>query len=77
MLVDSLPAEKRKKTLPKEERHSLLHMCQQRNNSSFMKIYSNIAPQKEYKNSPKTKQNHRISLSDREFKITIMKKPKK
>ena len=55
MLEDSLPAEKRKKTLPKGKRHSLLQMCQQRNNSSFMKIHSNIVPQKEYKNSPKTK----------------------
>ena len=55
LLGDSLPAEKRKKTLPKEERHSLLQVCLQRNNSSFMKIHSNIVPQKEYEDSPKTK----------------------
>ena len=46
---------KERKHYPKKKGIHYFQMCQQRNNSSFIKIHSNIVPQKEYENSPKTK----------------------
>ena len=52
-------------------------MCQQRNTaSSTMKKHSNTVPQKENDNSPeiKLKVTEYCNLTDREFKISFMKK---
>ena len=52
-------------------------MCLQRNNSSStVKNYSNVEGQKENENSPETKLEvmEDCDLTDREFKIVVMKK---
>ena len=52
-------------------------MCQQRkNSSSTMKNFGNMVSQKESDNSPKTKLKvtEHCNLTDREFKIVVIKK---
>ena len=54
-------------------------MCQQRNNSASTKeSHGNMTSQKENKNSPETKQKviRDCDLTDKEFKIAVMKKLK-
>ena len=70
--VESVIGKKKKKALSKEEKYSL----QMRNkSSSIIKHHSNTVSQKENDTSPETKSKvmEYYKLTDREFKIAVMK----